>query len=213
MCPITFTPQAEELEARLNGEMAKRFEHTKDLETMKEELHEVKSEVEERRRKLTSVQELKLKLSEKVRASSLSKSRIEVILENAVRKREEVIREIEVLRRQRDVIQSRVEFCREKDALGEATTNRLTELSFNYMEFTPEEIRAATEDFSQHLRLKSACHRTNVYRGHTKATTIAVKCMVQLWMDEEAFQTKVHWTLMLALVYHASLFCQIIDSG
>lgn len=158
---------------------------------MKEDLHEIRSEVEERRRKLDSVQELQLELSGKLRSSSLSKSRIEIVLENTVRKRAEVVQEIEVLRKQRDVIQSRVEFCREKYALGNASTSMLTELSFHYKEFTPEEIRMATDDFSERLMIKSACDRSNVYRGRIKATTVTVKCMVQLCMDEEAFQTKV----------------------
>lgn len=108
-------------------------------------------------------------------------------------KRADVVQEIEVLRRQRDVSLRKVEFCREKDAIGKANASRLRELSFNYKEFTPEEIRVATDDFSERLRLKSARDWNNVYRGRMKATTVAVKCMVQLWMDEEAFQTKVYY--------------------
>lgn len=145
----------------------------KDLDITKEELSEIQSEVEENRNKLNSILELQHELSNKLQLSTLAKSRVESHLEKAVRNRAEMVQEIEELRRQKDVLQRRIEFCREKDAIG--MSNRLNDLGFDYRKFTAAEIRAATDDFSERLRLKSAGDWTNVYRGRINRTTVAIK--------------------------------------
>ncbi|GFS39547.1 U-box domain-containing protein kinase family protein [Actinidia rufa] len=181
---------AEELEAHINEEIAVKTDLKKELDTAKEEEDEVSIEVEDKKRKLKSIMELQHELSNKLQLSSLAKSRIEAHLERAVSTRAKMVCEIEELRRQRDVLQRRVDFCMEKDAIGMAT--RLSDLAFSYREFTAEEIRAATEDFSECLRLKSAGDWTNVYRGRIKQVAVAIKLYISInGLSQEAFQAKV----------------------
>lgn len=177
------------LEARSNTERANRLKQTKDLDTRKEELHEIRTEVVERRRQLTSTLEIQVKLSNKLKSSASSKSNLEGILQNTATKKADVVQEIEVLQKQRDVIHRRIEFCLEKNAV-----TSMDGLNFNYKEFTPEEIREATNNFSQHFTLKRGGN-TNMYIGRIIATTVAIKSMLHLSMDEETFQTKVHYDI------------------
>ncbi|KAL3527552.1 hypothetical protein ACH5RR_012208 [Cinchona calisaya] len=165
--------RADELEARINEENAKRVDLQRYLDTTKEQLFEIQTEVEEKRNKLNSILELQRELSSKLQLSTLAKLHVETRLEKAVRDRAEMVREIEQLRSQRDVFQRRIEFCREKDAIGMA--NRLNDLDFDYRKFTAVEIRAATDDFSERLRLKSAGEWANVYKGRINQTTVAIK--------------------------------------
>lgn len=187
------TSRGEELEARITEEMAKRGELEKDLDTTREELQEIRSEVKQKMSKLSSILELQRELSNKLKSSSLAKSRAEVQLEKIVRKRAGMIQEIEKFRRQRDVMQRRIEFCREKDAIGMATTG-LNDLNFSFKEFTAEEIRVGTDDFSERLRLKSAGDLTKVYKGRINRSTVAIKLYYDSAMNglsAEAFHAKV----------------------
>ncbi|XP_059624137.1 putative U-box domain-containing protein 50 [Cornus florida] len=198
--------RVEELEASTKTEKADSVELKKDLDTAKEELCEVQSEVGEKKSKLNSILELQGELSSKLQLSSLAKSRAEAELEKAVTTRAEMVRKIEELRRQRDVLQRRIEFCREKDAIGMAT-RLCDQLEFSNKEYTAEEIRIATDDFSERLRLKSAGERTNVYRGRINSTTVAVKLYNAVnGPSQEAFQTKVK---LLSHIRHPHLLAMI----
>ncbi|KAL2501167.1 putative U-box domain-containing protein 50 [Forsythia ovata] len=148
--------RAMELEICINEEVLKNADLKKQIDSRKFELFDLQGEVEEKRSKLNSILELQRELSNKLQLSSSAKSRAEVQLEKAVQTRTNMVREIEELRGQRDVIQRRIEFCREK-------------------EFTAAEIRAATEDFSEGLRLKSRGQLTNVYKGRINHMTVAIK--------------------------------------
>lgn len=162
----------------------------KELENTREELFEIQSEVEEKRSKLNSILELQRELSNKLQLSTVAKSRVEIRMEKAVRERAEMVQEIEELRRQRNVFQRRIEFCKEKDAIGMA--NRLTDLGFDYRKFTATEIRAATDDFSERFRFKSAGDWTNVYKGRINKTTVAIKLPDSVdGLSQEAFLEKV----------------------
>lgn len=165
--------QYEELETRIDKEIATRVDIKKELDTAEEEVWEVQNEVEGKKGKLNSMLELQCELSNRLQLSSLAKHHVEGEIEKAVTERAEMLREIEEWRRQRDVLQRRIEFCKEKDAI--AMANRLTDLSFECREFTTEEIRVATDNFSERLRLKSAGDWTNVYRGKLNHTTVAIK--------------------------------------
>lgn len=101
-----------------------------------------------------------------------------------------MVREIEELRRQRDVLQRRVEFCRDKEAIG--TASRLSELICNYREYTPEMIKLATDDFSERLRMKTGGDWTNVLKGRINHATVAIKMMNSAnGLSQEAFQDQV----------------------
>lgn len=113
-------------------------------------------------------------------------------LEKDVQRRAEMIQGIEELRRQRDVLQRRIEFCKEKDAI--AMANRLGDFNFEYRNYTAEEIRAATDDFSQLLRLKSGGEWENVYKGRINQTSVAIKLSDSTdSLSPEDFQEKVRF--------------------
>ncbi|KAL2550607.1 putative U-box domain-containing protein 50 [Forsythia ovata] len=165
--------RAMELEVCINEEVLKNADLKKQIDSRKFELFDLQGEVEEKRSKLNSILELQRELLNKLQLSSSAKSRAEVQLEKAVQTRTNMVREIEELRGQRDVIQRRIEFCREKDAISSA--DRMDTSSFDYREFNAAEIRAATEDFSEGLRLKSRGQLTNVYKGRINHMTVAIK--------------------------------------
>ncbi|KAA8546699.1 hypothetical protein F0562_003070 [Nyssa sinensis] len=209
--------RAEELEARMKEEMANRVDLNTELDSVKEDIYEVQSEVEEKKNKLNSILELQRELANKLQSSSLAKSLAGAQLEKAVTTRVEMVREIEELRRQRDVLQRRIEFCKERDAIGMAT--RLNDLGFNYKEFTAEEIRAATDDFSERLRLKSSGDLTSVYIGHINHITVAIKLYDSINVPSlEAFQATVkllghirHPHLVAVIGFCSELRCIIFE--
>ncbi|THG12734.1 hypothetical protein TEA_026861 [Camellia sinensis var. sinensis] len=156
------TRRAEEIEAQINEEIDTRTDLKKELDTTKEEVCEIGTEVEDKKSKLKSMLELQRELSNKLQLSSLAKTRAEAQLEKAVTARAEMVREIEELRRQREI------------------------------EFTADEIRAATDDFSERLRLKSAGDWTNVYRGRINHIIVAIKAYNSVnGLSQEAFEAKV----------------------
>ena len=147
-------------------------------------------DVEESKKRLNSLTELKNELSNKLQISTLAKSQSEGQLEKAVNLRAEMVREIEELRQQRDVLHRRIEFCKEKDAIGMVA--RFTELSSGFKEFTAEQIRLATNGFSERLRLKPGGDWTAVYRGRFGHSTVAIKMLDSVnGMSRQDFQAKV----------------------
>lgn len=168
--------------------MVSRMELQKDLDTEKEQLHEVIREVEESKNRLSSLIELQSELSNKLQLSTMAKGHAEAQLEKAVIARAEMVKVIEELRRQRDVLHRRIEFCKEKDAIGMVT--RSSELGCAFREYTAEDIRLATEDFSERFRLKCGGDWTNVYRGRLNHVGVAIK-MFNNGLSEEDFQAKV----------------------
>lgn len=126
-------------------------------------------------------------------------------LEKDVHRRAEMIQGIEELRRQRDVLQRRIEFCKEKDAI--AMANRLGDFNFEYRNYTAEEIRAATDDFSQLLRLKSGGEWENVYKGRINQTSVAIKLSDSTdSLSPEDFQEKVRFFFLIQIqsaIYNA----------
>jgi archaellum component FlaC len=84
----------------------------------KDQREEMRMEIEERKRRMSSLVELQSELSNKLKISTIARSRAETQVERAVRERAEMVREIEELRKQRDVLNRRIEFCKQKDAIG-----------------------------------------------------------------------------------------------
>ncbi|XVF61504.1 hypothetical protein PTKIN_Ptkin08bG0135200 [Pterospermum kingtungense] len=182
--------RAEELETLIKEEVTQRLEIKKISDTEKEQLYEVIRDVEESKIRLNSLLELQAELSSKLQISSMARANVEAQLEKAVVTRTEMVREIEELRRQRNVLQRRVEFCKEKDALGMVA--RSAELSCSYREYTAEDIRLATDGFSERLRLKSGGDWLNVYRGRINHSTVAIKMLNSAnGLSREEFQAKV----------------------
>ncbi|KAG5067839.1 hypothetical protein GLYMA_01G022600v4 [Glycine max] len=180
--------RAEELESRIREEVSAREELKKESDAEKEQTEEMRTEVEERKRRLSSLTEVQSELSNRLQIWTLAKIRAETQLEKAVGERREMGREIEELRRQRDVLNRRIEFCKQKDAIGMAA--RLAETTFcAFREYTEEELRLATDNFSERLRLKSGGDWTNVYRGRFNHSTVAIKMLPSL--SPQHFQSKV----------------------
>ncbi|XP_022740241.1 putative U-box domain-containing protein 50 isoform X2 [Durio zibethinus] len=187
---ILCNTRAEELETLIKEEVTQRLEIEKLSDTEKEQLHEVIRDVEESKKRLNSLLELQTELSKKLQISSMARANAEAQLEKAVVTRAEMVTEIEELRRQRDVFRRRIEFCREKDALGMAA--RLSEIGCSYREYTAEDIRLATDNFSERLRLKSGGDWLNVYKGRINHSIVAIKMLNSAnGLSQEDFQAKV----------------------
>ncbi|KAE9613338.1 hypothetical protein Lal_00027757 [Lupinus albus] len=180
----------EELESKINEEVSVREELKKEVEAEKEQVYEMRMDYEEKKRRVSSLSELQSDLSNMVHISTLAKSRAETQLERAVEERTRMVREIEELRRQRDVLNRRIEFCKQKDAIGMAA--RLSETCSSFREYSDEELRLATDNYSERLRLKSSGDFTNVYRGHLNHFTLAIKMLNSFpSLSQQDFQYKV----------------------
>ncbi|KAL5556567.1 hypothetical protein UlMin_038803 [Ulmus minor] len=194
--------RSEELQTRIKEEMNSRTELKKDMDLEKENLQDLKAEIEENKKRLSSLAELKTELSNKLQISTLSKSQAEAQLEKAASKRSEMVGGIEELRQQRDVLRRRIEFCREKDAIGMVA--RLSEQqSSGFKEFSVDQIRLATNGFSERLRLKPGGDWTTLYRGRINHATVAIKMLNSVnGLSQEDFQAKV---LLLSQMRHPHL--------
>ncbi|KFK28250.1 hypothetical protein AALP_AA8G491900, partial [Arabis alpina] len=162
----------EELEAGIKEESERREKLQRTLDSDIECIEEAKHDVERGKTKLYWLRELREELSSKVKTKKEASSQAEAELESVALKRGEMVMEIEKLRSQRDVFNLRVEFCKEKEASGLVSKEELT---CGYREYVAEDIRLATESYSDRLRLKSGGNWTNVYRGRIKHTIVAVK--------------------------------------
>lgn len=91
--------------------------------------------------------------------------------------RSETAREMEELRRQRDVFRRRIEFCIERGAAPE--------WKCELREFSGEEMIMATENFSEKLRLKSGGDWTAVYKGRVNLQNVAIKVINASLPDED----------------------------
>ncbi|XP_054823196.1 putative U-box domain-containing protein 50 isoform X1 [Prosopis cineraria] len=183
--------RAQELESKIKEEIGMKEELAKELEAEKEITFETRRDIEESGKRLSSLLELQSELSNKLQISTQARSEAEIQLENAANSRSEMVAEIDELRRQRDVLYRRIEFCKEKDAIGMAA--RLTEPSFSFREYTTHEIRLATDDFSDRLLLKSGgADWTDVYRGKINHSTVAIKMLTSTHvLSPQEFQAKV----------------------
>ncbi|KAI3442321.1 uncharacterized protein J3R85_001252 [Psidium guajava] len=196
----------EDIETRTQEEFTNQAALGKYLEAEKDKVYEAMRDTEESRSKLKSLLQLQSELSNKLQTSNLAKVHAEARLEKAVITRAEMVREIEELRRQRDVLQRRIEFCREKDTIE--MVNRLNEVSCGLREYTEDEIRLATDNFSQRLRLKSGGDWMNVYRGRINhATTVAVKMLNSSnGLSQDNFQKMVR---LLSQVRHPNIVAMV----
>jgi len=179
--------QIGEFEAWIKEESERREKLQATLDSDKECIEEAKNYVEKGKTKLHSLAELQEVLSSKVKTMMEAKSQAEVELERVVLQRGEMITEIEKLRSQRDVFNRRIEFCKEREVIGSVSKE---EVKCGYREYVAEDIRLATETYSDRLRLKSGGNWTNVYRGRIKHTTVAVKVIGDS-LSDEAFGAKV----------------------
>ncbi|GMI67967.1 hypothetical protein like AT5G65500 [Hibiscus trionum] len=214
---ILCNTRAEELESLIKQEVTQQLEIKSILDTEKEKLYEVTRDVEEGKSRLNSLKELQAELSNKLHASNKARATAEAQLEKGEVTRAEMVREIEELKRQRDVFRRRIEFCREKDALGMVA--RSSELRCSFREYTAEDIRLATDSFSECLRLKSCGDWLNIYRGRINHSTVAIKMLTSVsGTSLEDFQAKVrllndirHPHLVALMGFCSELTCIIYE--
>ncbi|XP_076909213.1 putative U-box domain-containing protein 50 [Bidens hawaiensis] len=194
--------RALDLEARKNEEAVKRRDFEKNLDALKQEITENQILLQQNKSKLNSTLEIQKELSKKLKSVTLAKSQSEEQLRKMIVERGSMILEIENLRKQKDVMHRRIEFCRDKDAIEMVT--RLNDLQFSYKEFTADEIRAGTEHFSDHRRIKCSGDFTNVYRAQINHTTVVVKLFESRTkqVSDEEFDNKVK---ILSRVQHPHL--------
>ncbi|KAJ0242036.1 putative U-box domain-containing protein 50 [Hirschfeldia incana] len=175
----------EELEDRIKEETERREKLQETLDSDRECIEEAKNDVEKGKAKLVSLGEIQEELSSKVKTIRDVKLQTEAKLERVVLEKEETIMEIEKLKNQRDVFNRRIEFCKEK-----GLDSKEEDIKCGYREYVAEDIRLATESYSDRLRLKSGGNWTNVYRGRIKHTTMAVKVIGDRLSNED-FAAKV----------------------
>ncbi|KAH0908964.1 hypothetical protein HID58_032285 [Brassica napus] len=181
------TCRIEELEAGIKQESERRKNLQVTLDSDKECIQEAKNDVEKGKTKLVSLGGLKEELSSKAQTMMEAKSQAEAELESVVLKKGEMVMEIEKLRNQRDIFNLRIEFCKEKEATG---LDAKEEVKCGYREYVADDVKLATESYSDRLRLKSGGNWTNVYRGRIKHTTMAVKVIGDT-LSDEVFKAKV----------------------
>ncbi|GAU23317.1 hypothetical protein TSUD_237710 [Trifolium subterraneum] len=186
--------RAEEIEGRIREEVSTKEGLNKELQLEKDQREEMRIEIEERKQRMSSLVELQSELSNKLQISTIARSRAETQVERAVRERAEMVREIEELRRQRDVLNRRIEFCKQKDAIGMAARLSDNGANFGMREYSEVELRLATDDFSERLRLKSGGDWSNVYRGRFNHSSVAIKMLPSFAsLSREDFQSKMRF--------------------
>ncbi|KAL6225069.1 hypothetical protein ACLB2K_003921 [Fragaria x ananassa] len=212
--------RAEELEVLIKEEAKKRIEMKKELDRDKDFLHEVKPDIEESKNKLNSLMQLRSELSHRLHISKMAKACMEAQLENDITTRAEMVREIDELRRERDVFQRRIEFCKEK--VGVAGRTGSDQVSCCLREYTAEEIKLATEDYSGSLLFKTGSGRsTTVYKGRINHDRVAIKLKLinsDDGLPREGFQAKVklishirHPHLLAMMGYCSELNCIVYE--
>ncbi|KAL8167361.1 hypothetical protein V2J09_008860 [Rumex salicifolius] len=196
--------RAEELETYINEDISARIDLNKETENTKEQIYEAMTDIKESKNRLDSLLETQSELSNKLQVSSLSKSRAETQLANAANARADLVREIEELRKKRGILQTRIEFCKEKDAIGMAMASKVDVLAGNgCREFSAEEIKLATDEFSEHRRLNIGGKWTNFYKGRINQNSVAIKI---LDLDTDAFLAKVN---LLMSIRHPNIVALI----
>ncbi|KAJ4967178.1 hypothetical protein NE237_019027 [Protea cynaroides] len=195
-----------ELEDRISEEINNQTDLKNKLDAAREHIYEISSDIEESKSRLRSIIELQSELATKLQSSSLAKSHVEAQLDNATAARTEILRETDELRRQRDLLNRRIVFCREREAIAAATTSSLSRpdhLDYSYREFTADEIRSATDNFSEHLKLKKRGDQMNSFRGRLNHMAIAIELQASLTaLSQEEFRAKME---LLSQIRHPHL--------
>ncbi|CAJ2636301.1 unnamed protein product [Trifolium pratense] len=205
--------QEEELEYLKSEELTKREELKKELNVEKEQIQKIRMSVEESKQRLSSLVEQQLDLKNKLHVSTLEISECETKLENVMAARTEMLMVIEELSRQRDVLNKRIMFLKEKDDNNEISN--INEKSFYLREYTKEEIMLATNNFSEYFRLKSCGDWSNVYRGNINHSNVAIKMLGSTFaLSKQDFQAKVnirHPHLVAVLGFCSEPKCLVLE--
>ncbi|KAA0036349.1 putative U-box domain-containing protein 50 isoform X1 [Cucumis melo var. makuwa] len=192
--------RTDELEAKIKEEVTIREDLQKELDSAKEYILEIVADIEESKTRLSSLLKLQAELSSKLQISTAEKSRLEAQLEKTAKTKKGLVRAIEELRRQREILHRRIEFCKDRDAMGMG--ERSIEVSCSTRVYTVEEITLATDNFSEQMRLSS-----RVYRGRINHLSVAIQMITSgNRLSEDDFQSKVE---LLSHIHHPHLIAMI----
>lgn len=158
-----------------------------ELDLVRKQQEEAFDDILENEKRLKSALELEGELKDIIQANLSERLRIEAQLDNAAITREEILREINEICRQRDVFRRRIGFCRERRAVIMSNG-----LGYNYREFTEDELHKATDNFSDRMQIKVG-PKGVIYKGKLNHTMIAIK-MQDEWrrLSQDEFQAKVN---------------------
>ncbi|KAF5176819.1 U-box domain-containing protein kinase family protein [Thalictrum thalictroides] len=196
--------KGEELQCCLGKEISVQVNLKRDIDEAREKTHEVTSEIELNQNRLNTVLEVQSKLANKIRYSSSEKVHVEVELEKALAMKVDINNEIEKLREQKDVMLRRIEFCIERNVLASVTPTNSKDMNCMYREFTEKEIRDATDNFSECMKLKSSNEIASVYKGRLINIAVAVK--LQTLYDHQELHAKME---LLRNIRHPHLISTI----
>ncbi|RDX88580.1 putative U-box domain-containing protein 50, partial [Mucuna pruriens] len=203
----------EELESLIKEEVTRREELKKELDGEKEQLHELRMDIEESKKMISLVAEQQSELLNRLHIFTLAVSQAETKLGNVLAEKTKVLMEMNDLRRQRDGQNRIIEFFQRKRC--HRNECRLIEKGCGFREYTKEEIMLATHNFSKQMRLKSGGNWTNIYRGQISHSTVAIKMLnpvpdlSQLDFQAKKKTTKEIWDALIKLYDVKSLYIRI----
>ena len=178
------------LEILIAEEGTNRSKLKEELDNTTELLNEAIVEVEENKKTLNSLLKLRYDLSDKLRRLAVATSQGEAELQKLAAEREPMVGGMDVLRRQNEIFRRRIQFCREAEPENNGMVDRCS-----LREFSAEEIRLATENFSERLRIKSGADFSGVYKCRVNLQTVAIKMLTSssnhALLTHQDFQLKV----------------------
>lgn len=157
--------RANELQSNIDKEIESRVALQRELDASRQEIDEMARDIEEHKNRLRLAREQKSELERKLMSDSFAKPLAELELQKAVTMRGEILSEIEKLREQKDVLRRGVEFY----------TERISNDTCKYREFTQNEIRDATNNFDDFVKLKSGSGFSCVCKGKINDMAVAIK--------------------------------------
>jgi len=181
--------QADQIEANLREEVTAQVNLKRELDTVRGQLHEVSSNITESKSKLTSELDQQGELANKLQAFSLEKALVEAEVAKVEIEKAELSQQMEEIRRQRDSVKRRADYYKEREATAE--TNGL---NYGYREFSEEEVRDATDNFSEKMVIAAGSEGT-IYRGSVNHITVAIKFNIAFMESLDEFKAQVRTEL------------------
>ncbi|XP_029118747.1 putative U-box domain-containing protein 50 isoform X2 [Elaeis guineensis] len=191
----------EEIEASLKEEIAKQAKLKEEMDKVKDQATKVADEVAEKASTLESVLGLNKDLTMQLEASSWEKSQMEARLQKAVCAKNEMARQVEEIRRQRDMLFQKIKYYMQREAVAAADGS-----SCGYREFTAREVRDATDDFSECMMTYADTEGT-LYRGVIGHITVAIQFKTEFSLQSpDGFKAQMEW---LCKIRHPNVIAMI----
>ncbi|KAK1274816.1 putative U-box domain-containing protein 50 [Acorus gramineus] len=160
---------SERIEAQVNEERAAQLALKRELDATTEALREAESDTGGVVRELERARDARADLERELLSRATECERVRARLEEAARATREEAREVEEARRRRDALCGRVELMKARES-GAKSDGRL---DYCYREFSADEVREATDNFSERARV-AVGGEGMVYKGRINQTTVAI---------------------------------------